>query len=489
MKNNRNTPKRLRSAFYIFICIFSGTAFLTAHTPDAYISSAGFELTESAFCRKELVDSWFKADPESIKTKEPQVIRNETGDCFLVRREEANGELQIIIAPLVKQKVILKTSAHADGFETDAADKPLGENNAQTEIWIETWPQDAPGSWILYRDALTGKPLRIRCYFVHNKEVYIDFFPGKDKSSADFMMFGAAAAAKVPVPLSFEQLYLTPFEEVVYITRYTLPWNYTRISLHSYDDVMQMTGMIRSLLPSVQKKFVKDKNGSIAFLKWIVDGLVKPLTGSVITPESLTIHTVESAHGANEKLRGSASPPATENFDSLNAVRNMAAAAISARTGIFYHYNNSGADVKTEAFSYYTDSSGTPHNAGFSANSGYPVEMLKPLLYVLAATEVQRFFLGAVRQYTSITDSAKNGVLRPVFSEGAAFFTWFDKQGRLQAAVFERGTEYTLDEFIQKYRGSFVFLVRVKASMEFYPDRMDKDSASDAEKNTQPDVR
>lgn len=483
MKNNRNTVKRLCSVFYTFICIFSGTAFLKAHNPSGHILSAHFKLTESAFCRKELVDPWFKADPESIKTKEPQVVQNETGDYFLVRQEQENGELQIIVAPLVKQKVILKTNTHTGGFET-AAD---------TEMWVETWPKNVPGSWILYRDAITGKPLRIRCYFVHDKEVYIDFFPGKDKSSADFMMFGAAAAAKVPVPLSFEQLYSLPFAEVVYLTRHTLPWNYTQASLHSYDDIMQMTGMIRSLLPSVHKTFDKDKNGSIAFLKWIVDGLVRPLTGSVIAPESLSVNTVETARGENKKLHGSATPPVPENFDSLNAVRNMAAAAISARTGIFYHYNNSGADVKTEAFSYYTDSSGTPRNAGFSANSGYPVEMLKPLLYVLAATEVQCFFLGAMREYIPTTDSTKNSALRPVFSDGAAFFTWFDKRGRLQAAVFERGAEYTLDEFIEKYRGSFVFLVRVKASMEFYPERIkrnaDTEKTVDIGKSVQTGVR
>ena len=462
MTHTQYTPKRFCYGFCLFVCIFTA-AFLKAHTPGAHISSAAAAVPESAFCRKELINTWFKAAPETLKTKEPQVVQNETGDYFLVRQEQENGELQIIIAPLVNQKVVLKTNTDTGGFETAAG----------TEMWIETWPKNAPGSWVLYRDPVTGKTLRIRCYFVHDKEVYIEFFPGKEKSSADFIIFGAAAASQVPVPLTFEQLYVMSFEDILHITRYTLPWNYTRVFSHSYTDIMQMTGMIRSLLPSVQKTFVKDKNGSIAFLKWIADGLVKPLTGAVITPESLTINTVERPQEKNSKPHGPASALPAEHFDSLNAVRNMAAAAISARTGIFYHYNNSGADVKTEAFSYYTDFSGTPRNAGFSANSGYPVEMLKPLLYVLAATEVHCFFLGAIRQ------DAKNDLTgkvagRPVFSEAAAFFTWFDKQGRLQVSVFEKGYEYTLDEFIEKYSGSFVFLVRVKASMEFYPDRMEK---------------
>lgn len=462
MKNAKNILKRLCSLFYIFFYVVSGGFVLTAHTPDPHIPSSGFELTESAFCRKDLIEPWFKADPETVKTKEPQIIQNEIGDYFLVRQEEENGELQIIVAPMVRQKVVLKTN--------DAEGRT--ESSAQTEIRVETWPKDAPGSWILYRDAVTGKPVRIRCYFVRDKEVYADFFPGTDKSTADFMIFGACAAGRVSVPLSFEQLYVLPFKDLVHITRYTMPWNYTRVFLHSYTDIMQMVGMIRSLLPSVQQTFAKDKNVSISFLKWIVDGLVRPLTGSVVTPESLTIHTVESPQGGSGKLRGTAGARSADNFDSLNAVRNMAAAAISARTGVVYHYNTSGADVKSEIFSYYTDISGSPKNAGFSANSGYPVEMLKPLLYVLTTTEAHRFFLGAVRQHVFKTDTSDEPVQRPVFTEAAAFFTWFDKQGGIQVSVFEKGREYTLDEFIEKYRGSFVFLVRVKAAMEFYPDPM-----------------
>ncbi|WP_428770203.1 hypothetical protein V1L52_12915 [Treponema sp. HNW] len=468
MKNIYTGPKRLYYGFYLFVCIVTAVS-LKAHTPDPHIPSAGFKMTESAFCRKELVDTWFKAEAESVKTKEPRLIQNETGDYFLVRQEEENGELQIIVAPLVRQKVLLKTN----NGDASAIAGTEDEDTSSSEIWVETWPKDAPGSWILYRDSLSGKALRIRCYFVQDTKVYVEFSPGPERSYADFIIFGASAAGRVPVPLPFEQLYVMSFDELLHITRYTLPWNYTRVFLHSYNDIMQMTGMIRSLLPSLQKTgFAADKNASIDFLKWIVDGLVKPLTGAVIAPEKLKINTVEGPKDENPKLRGSASAHSEENFGSLNAIRNMAAAAISARTGIVYHYNNSGADVKTEAFSYYTDTSGTARSAGFSANSGYPVEMLKPLLYVLGVTEAHRFFLGAVRQ-SAQSDGAEETVRRPVFTEAAAFFPWFDRRGRLQVSVFEKGREYTLDEFIEKYRGSFVFLVRVKASMEFYPDRME----------------
>ena len=136
-----------------------------------------------------------------------------------------------------------------------------------------------------------------------------------------------------------------------------------------------------------------------------------------------------------------------------------------------YYYNTSGADVKTEAFSLYRDNSGALKKTGFVADSGYPIELLKSLLYVLAVTEPGRFFLGAVRRSVPSTAAAGQSAEKQVFTGTAAFFPWFDASGTFQTAVFENGQEYTLDEYVQKNARCFVFLVRIKASKRFYPER------------------
>lgn len=486
----------------------TGVPFLYAQAAQKTKAPPVREIPESASCRKELIETWFMQDPEIVRMAEPQVLQNRVGDYFLVRQEEENGQMRIIVAPLVRQKVLMavnnlempsenraapsvsETAAvsekSAEGKAAAAADlqagvqpvtvipsnasiasapaavseksaeeknvssslPPENENTAK-EIWIETWPETAPGSWVLYRDALTGKPLHIRYYIVPDGEVYADFFPGKEKCLADFVVFGAVAAGGVPVPVGFDRFYTATLEDLSRLTRYTLPWNYTKVFSYSYDGVKQMIGLVRFLLPSLHKSGkISGEGASLNFVKWIVDGLVKPLTGG-------TVRLEEEQQDAK----------------SLENIRTLAAAALSARTDIVYDRNTSGADVKTDAFAYYIDADGVPKNTGYAFNSGYPVELLKPLFYVLAVTEADRFFLGAVRR--SLPQTQAGTVERQVFTGTAAFFPWFDSQGRFQLSVFEKGEEYTIDEFAKKYRGGFVSLVRIKASRDFFPDRFE----------------
>ena len=496
MKKRRLThsfarKKNLLRSFRFFTCavfLCAGVPFLYAQAAQKTKAPPVREIPESASCRKELIETWFMQDPEIVRTAEPQLMQNRVGDYFLVRQEEENGQMRIIVAPLVRQKVLMAVNnlempsenpaapsvgEPADDLQTGVqpvtvipsnagkASAPAGEEknvpsalppeneNTAKEIWIETWPETAPGSWVLYRDALTGKPLHIRYYIVPDGEVYADFFPGKEKCLADFVVFGAVAAGGVPVPVGFDRFYTATLEELSRLTRYTLPWNYTKVFSYSYDGVKQMIGLVRFLLPSLHKSGkISGEGASLNFVKWIVDGLVKPLTGG-------TVRLEEEQTDAK----------------SLENIRTLAAAALSARTDIVYDRNTSGADVKTDAFAYYIDADGVPKNTGYAFNSGYPVELLKPLFYVLAVTEADRFFLGAVRQ--SLPQTQAGTVERQVFTGTAAFFPWFDSQGRFQLSVFEKGEEYTIDEFAKKYRGGFVSLVRIKASRDFFPDRFE----------------
>ena len=501
----RRIPRKITSlrtfvSLRFFVLALACASFLCAGVPFLYAQAAQKtkappvrEIPESASCRKELIETWFMQDPEILRAAEPQLMQNRVGDYFLVRQEEENGQMRIIVAPLVRQKVLMavnnlevpsenraapsaepaadlqtggqpvtvipsnagKASVPVAVFEKSAEEKnvpaalpPENENTAK-EIWIETWPETAPGSWVLYRDALTGKPLRIRYYIVPDGEVYADFFPGKEKCLADFVVFGAVAAGGVPGPVGFDRFYTATLEELSRLTRYTLPWNYTKVFSYSYDGVKQMIGLVRFLLPSLHKSGrISGEGASLNFVKWIVDGLVKPLTGG-------TVRLEEEQTDAK----------------SLENIRTLAAAAISARTDIVYDRNTSGADVKTDAFAYYIDADGEPKNTGYAFNSGYPVELLKPLFYVLAVTEADRFFLGAVRQGS--VQTAGGTAERQVFTGTAAFFPWFDSQGRFRLSVFEKGEEYTIDEFAKKYRGGFVSLVRIKASRDFFPDRFE----------------
>jgi hypothetical protein len=82
---------------------------------------------------------------------------------------------------------------------------------------------------------------------------------------------------------------------------------------------------------------------------------------------------------------------------------------------------------------------------------------------ILAATESDYFYLGAIRESNHKTPEVF------YFNEVVSFFPWFDESGHFMITVFESGIETSLNSFIRRYADNYVHLVRVKASEYFNP--------------------
>ena len=202
---------------------------------------------------------------------------------------------------------------------------------------------------------------------------------------------------------------------------------------------------------------------SAGFLKWIVDGLVIPVAGSYTRLDPLVIPTVEFRQGSfAEGIR--------EEYEvsfSLNWTRNLAAAVLSIYSGRNFYHNTSGCDVQIEPFSAEISKDGTLANSlGYLQDSGYRINTIKGLLYVLAATEPGKMYLGAVRQNNrSVTESPEVHF----FTESVAIFPYFDAYNRFEVVIFEKGKEISLEAFMEKYKDSYLHLVRINASERFFP--------------------
>jgi hypothetical protein len=163
---------------------------------------------------------------------------------------------------------------------------------------------------------------------------------------------------------------------------------------------------------------------------------------------------------------------------SLDWTRNLAAAVLSVRNNKTILYKDSGVDISIEPFAVRWTDKGFQNAAGYIANTGYRVQYLKPLLYVLATRYPQYFYLAAIRQ----TAKGKTGSEYSVFNDAAAIFPYFDADGKFKAVVFYDGIEYSLQQFcssFEKSQGAFVHLVRVKASSKFYPQEPVKEKEND----------
>ena len=428
---------------------------------------------DSTVIRRAIADRWFTAPLDDVREFRPEIRTNEVGERFQVRMEETSGTFVIIVAPEVQMNVDFYTG-------TGVESRTVGE-----------YPGDACGAWLLYRDSTTGKATHIRWYMTKDSDVYIQFTPDRNKTLGDYVIGGCYAARSVPVGCVFDQLYTASLADVLRITEHSLPWQYAEIHAGAYAPKLQMIGVIRKNLSRISfaDDAAYDENGkpvrisdgkprmvdsseqengtlslsSAGFVKWVVDGLVEPLSGSgtLMTPlvQPTMIYDPLSYAGMKEDEESISFM--------LDWTRNLAAARLSVQTRKTYRYENSGVDVSIEPFSGEMTENGIMQMAGYIRNSGYAIARLRPVLYVLGVTEPTYCYLAAIRRRYVSTGGSAPELYK--FDQVAVIFPYFDKNGRFTITVFENGTEVPYTTFVKKYKNSFVHLTRVLASEQFFP--------------------
>ena len=428
-------------------------------------------IPDSSEIRDCLEEQWFTAPLSEVRLNQPEIRANDNGEKFQIRLEENESTFNVFVAP----HAVIKVNVYSDkGMFTEEQD---------------LYPGDAAGSWVLIRDKRTGKPMRIRYYFLKDSDVYVQFSPQGKIALADLVIYGNYAARGVPTGMPFSKFYTASFEDVMNITETKLPWSYVLADPQIYHSMKQMAAVIRERLPfiSVVNDAMYDENGdlvhistgkkfenidesdksekklllsSAGFVKWIADGLVEPLSGGLLKRDPLIQETVFVKDNGRQGVLSQK----YDLFFSLNWVRNLASAVISVYAGKIYLSNQSGVDVTINPFASSITDKGVANTVTFVENSGYTVRVLHSLLYVLAATEPGTFFLGAIRG----TDRTVTPEVM-AFNECVVFFPYFQDDGAFACNVFMNGKEMSLEDFCYFYADDFVYLTRVKSSENFFP--------------------
>lgn len=441
--------------------------FLSLFVIPAFALYNKYGVPDSSEIRKDLLETWFEAPLSSVRMNRPEIRINSVGQKFQVRLEETEESFNIFVSPYAR----IEVDVYSDKGKT-------------TEIQ-DIYPGDAPGSWLLIRDKQSGKPVKIRYYFTGESEVFVQFTPVGKTAYCDFVVFNCYAAKGVPTGLPFSRFYSASFDEIVRWTESMLPWKYTKIYPDSYHSTLQMVNVIKEKNPNVvfaddamydengepvfissgkSRKIENEDVGKISvsgagYLKWIADGIVEPLTGSCIKRDPLLEITMKFKETG---FQGILSEKYALSF-SLDWIRNLASGIVSVRSGRNYLYNNSGVDVTIEPFCAEFTEKGIRNSNGYVENSGYTVQTLKSLLYILAATEPGTFYFGAIRETDRRSPEVK------VFNECCVFFPYFDNHKRFRIVIFKDGAEISFDEFYSRYCKDFVSLVKVQTTEDFYP--------------------
>ncbi|MBR1912819.1 MAG: hypothetical protein IJ828_10765 [Treponema sp.] len=446
-------------------------------------------IPDSTEIRAQLVQSWFTAPVQDVRLKAPEILKDGIGNEFQVRAEDADGETAIIVAP----KTLIN-------FKYQNGESSYTE---QTSRYSKT----SPGSWILYRNSKTGKPLRVRLYFNNDSDVYVEFRDNTPKLYADMIVCNSYVARSIPVGFSLKKLYTTSFDSVVRMTERSLPWWQVTVVPRQYHSVLQMANLIRGYLRKMyyqedacyneneelycitlnepfrantkdaEKNAAIDaavataeRNGKLVlsgpgFLKWIVDGIVKNTMGRNTKVDDLVVPTVNyNSLGKNGVI--------SQNWNlsfTLDWCRNLAVEALNARSSKRqYTYtmgakDNTGVDVRLSPFVADIENGRILQSTGYSIDTGYSLRELKGLLYILAVTEPRHFYLAAIKQHS--VEKPENAS----FTNCAVIFPYFDDTGSFDCIIYEMGKELSLAEFLKSHSDSFIHLERVEATDYFSP--------------------
>lgn len=428
-----------------------------------------FNVPDSSKIRADIQESWFSADLSELREKRTELRTNSVGQNFQIRMEENDVYYFIIVAP----EAFLSVDYYTE--------------NGVTTNTVSEYPADAPGAWVLKKDSRTEKPVEIRYYFAADSDVYVRFLPSADgkKTTADFLIYGCFASRGVPVGVAFDYFYTASFSDVLVMTQKSFPWKYADIHPEQFSANFQMISQIRKNLPRIKSEndACYDENGNpikisdgkarvvnesdiseniitlsdAGFVKWIVDGLIEAQTGSSTYLKPILRPTTSANPVGYFGIKGE-----KENLSfSLDWTRNLAAARLSIQAKKNYLYEDSGVDVEIEPFSSEIGDNGINNVAGYIKNTGYDIKDLKPILYVLGASNPTYFYLAAIRRRVAPANGKPEFY---VFDKSAVIFPFFDKSKKFGCVVFENGEEMTLAQFTKKYPGCYVNLVRVLSS-------------------------
>lgn len=424
----------------------------------AFCVAGLFAVPDSSGVRAKIVEKWFDAPAAKVVRMSPEIYTNEVGEKFQVSAEASAGEVKVCVAA---RKVITV--------------EEYNERGEVKKVLTDVYPEDAAGSWVLYR----GRENVLRYYATADSEIWLEAREKESQAMVSVRCYDAMLVEGVPVGLPLERLYSASLS-ALHKWIPTLPWDVLDGGVESRA-VRQMAAVVSDKLQEIvpTEDLMRDEDGrtvyvstgkafkgrvtspqkylgEAGFLKWIADGVVEPLTGGHLKREPLITQTV------NYKDTGLQGRGGYNLSFSLDWVRNLSSALISIRTGKNYMYNESGCDVNGVPIAAVVTQAGLERALPYIKDTGYQMAVLKAVLRVLAVREPETIYFAAIT--TTETGQPK------VFNHCCALMPYFDGDGHFQCVVFMDGKQMSVDKLVKMYSGEFISLVRVRSTERFFPE-------------------
>jgi hypothetical protein len=415
------------------------------------------KIADDSGLRLKLKDSYFIDTPARVMARPPSTYMLPSGDEVQVRVETSSSRFTVLLA-----------RKPADAFA------------------FQGWAQ---GSWVLARNRRTGEFEHIRVFLRSDPYTYIQLRPDeadKNKTLLDAVVYDAFIRRGLPLPVSFDRVLTMTLDDILALAGERFPARYYEPNGDDYRNVRTFIAGVRAtigglefgddgaidehgtyvyietLAPQLETADGKPGLNCSGFAKWLIDGLLKPLTG-----KRLTINELKAPYG--DRGSGITQPwdSVRDLFFGLDWTRNLASAVQKA----LYPGHSvplSEFEVRHAPFTQIlvrkngvTEIQSYPEHI---VDTGFAAEGIFPLLYTLAVDEPGNIYLAAI--------SDDRGGPRPRlrrYFHVAALVPYFDEENVFRVIVFESAEETSFSRFRTRYPGDFINLARVPIEGAFEP--------------------
>jgi hypothetical protein len=337
------------------------------------------------------------------------------------------------------------------------------------------------GTFVLTRSVSSGAPLRATVFLRSDPYTYIQFRPlDNNKSLLDALVYDAFVTEALPVALSFERILISRISDVLALSGGRFPRRYYEPESGDYRDTRQLIGKIREKIRGLEfgDDGALNENGEYVyiatgeaqqntrglncsgFVKWLIDGLLNPITG-----KKLAIDPLKAPFGERGSNFSAAYEESRDPYFGLDWTRNLAAAANSTlKSPSFAGIDETGVNQTSFATLIVRNgvTSSVRNYPGYLGEAGFGFEGIQPLLYTLAIDEPHNIYLAAINTVGGTPP------LRTYFHI-AALFPYFDEDGNFRIALFESAEETSFNRFRVRYPAHHVNLSRIPVRLEFEP--------------------
>ena len=335
------------------------------------------------------------------------------------------------------------------------------------------YPVWGRGNYIIKRDLRSGDFEQIKIFLQNDENSFLRLFPlDKKRTVLDLVLYGVTLYEGIVIPVSLEDLSVSPFSRLMHLTRGTIRWD-RLFTVREYPEWSVMASLVEDIsseLDSLHEEddaaqdrsgdFVQIEDGApldapggvncSGFAKWVADGLIlgesKGVPGSLI-PINILKQPTESL-SQREQNPWSTARDDRDPYFGLDWTRNLSTVLAGILRGDPGE-NALAHDVMDVPFYTYRE------------NIGYPLENIKSVLYLLAVKDPGAFYMGSINSLFG-----EDPVLWQ-YHHIALFFPWFSEKGDFQLSVLETGVVSSPENLEARYPDSFVHLVRVDRAYKF----------------------